>query len=373
MRIFHLITHFDLGGAESVAANIATSSTGDMEYHMVEMVRGKSEFTPQLLSELKQHNIRCHRSWIPDIHFHFLFERLAALLFPFRLLYLMLRWHPEVLHVHTEVPDMGLYASNVLMGWLLRKVRIVRTIHNTCLWTGLPQLAVRVERMYIDKGVNVAISDSVCRAYAKRFGSTPLIVHNGVPQVSQRPYPLLVQGKLNVLFAGRFEQQKGVSVMCRVVELLASDVRYHFTIAGDGSMHDFIEEHIGKLSNVSIVPPIYALSSYLSSFDCLFMPSEFEGLGLLSVEASLSHLLVIANRCEGLCDTLPADWPLFVEDNSVDAYLHLFRDVLPTLSREPLLAKAHDFVQRRFSLRAMQETYERLYRDGVCKSMQAII
>ena len=27
MRIFHLITHFDLGGAERVAANIAVSET----------------------------------------------------------------------------------------------------------------------------------------------------------------------------------------------------------------------------------------------------------------------------------------------------------------------------------------------------------
>ena len=39
MRIFHLITHFSLGGAERVAANIAESQTPGMEYHVVEIMR----------------------------------------------------------------------------------------------------------------------------------------------------------------------------------------------------------------------------------------------------------------------------------------------------------------------------------------------
>ena len=38
MRIFHIITHFDIGGAERVAVNIAKSQTTGMEYHLVEVV-----------------------------------------------------------------------------------------------------------------------------------------------------------------------------------------------------------------------------------------------------------------------------------------------------------------------------------------------
>lgn len=38
MRIFHIITHFDLGGAERVAANIANSSTSGIDTHGLEMV-----------------------------------------------------------------------------------------------------------------------------------------------------------------------------------------------------------------------------------------------------------------------------------------------------------------------------------------------
>ena len=102
MRIFHLITHFDLGGAERVAANIAMSKTPDMEYHIVEIMRGKSLYTNKFITEMKQAGVVCHRSLMPDVNFHFVFQRIAAILFPLRMLYIMLRWHPDVIHVHTE-------------------------------------------------------------------------------------------------------------------------------------------------------------------------------------------------------------------------------------------------------------------------------
>ena len=49
MRIFHIITHFDIGGAERVAVNIAKSPTVGMEYHLVEVVRGNGEFSQSFI------------------------------------------------------------------------------------------------------------------------------------------------------------------------------------------------------------------------------------------------------------------------------------------------------------------------------------
>ena len=52
MRIFHIITHFDIGGAERVAVNIAKSQTTGMEYHLVEVVRGNGEFSQAFIKGL---------------------------------------------------------------------------------------------------------------------------------------------------------------------------------------------------------------------------------------------------------------------------------------------------------------------------------
>ena len=428
MRTFHLITHFSLGGAERVAANIAESQTHGMEYHVVEIMRGRTAYTPKFIAELENAGVRCHRSWMPDVSFHFLFERIAALLFPLRMLYIMLRWHPDVIHTHTETPDLALYVFSRLFPFMLRRVKIVRTIHNTRLWTGLPRTAQWVETFFKSLGVNIAISDSVRDSYADRFGEVPPIINNGVAEVEQTDYfntstpqgvhlsqvhqqhlntstfntqhstnlntstpPLgfcrlpeqehlntsggaLVSSApttpqhLNILFAGRLEPQKGISVLCEVLKMLAGDARYHFTIAGNGSQRTLVEQTLaeiaaeGKSANAQLVPPIFGLAGYMQSFDYLFMPSEFEGLSMLSMEASLNRLPVIANACPGLADTLPADWALLAHDNSIDDYRHIFNELLPTADHDALTQQAYDFAKDRFSVRMMQERYEARYK-----------
>lgn len=367
--VLHLITHFSLGGAERVAANIAASSTPDMEYHIVEIMRGHSDYTPKFIAEMRRNGVRCHRSWMPDVSFHFLFERIAALLFPLRMLYIMLRWRPDVIHTHTETPDLALYVFARVFPRMLRNVRIVRTIHNTRLWTGLPRTAIRVEAFFRKHNANIAISDSVRDCYAERFDEVPPIINNGVAEVEQKAFIDKRSERLNILFAGRLEPQKGISTLCAVLRMLANDDRFAFTIAGDGSQRALVEQTIDELKangrplNVQLVPPIFGLSAYMQSFDYLFMPSEFEGLSMLSMEASLNRLPVIANACPGLADTLPSDWLLLAHDNSLAHYERIF-DLLPEADHKTLADKAYLFAKERFSIRKMQERYEEVYRHG---------
>ena len=386
MRIFHLITHFSLGGAERVAANIAESQTHGMEYHVVEIMRGRTAYTPKFIGELEKAGVRCHRSWMPDVSFHFLFERIAALLFPLRMLYIMLRWRPDVIHTHTETPDLALYVFSRVFPRMLRRVKIVRTIHNTRLWTGLPHTAQWVEAFFKSRNANIAISDSVRDSYADRFGEVAPIINNGVAEVEQKDYfnTSTPQGvhlsqvhqqhlntstpqHLNILFAGRLEPQKGVVVLCKVLKMLAGDTRFFFTIAGDGSQRTLVEQTLadiaaeGKSVNAQLVPPIFGLAGYMQSFDYLFMPSEFEGLSMLSMEASLNRLPVIANACPGLADTLPADWSLLAHGNNIDDYRRIF-NLLPTANRDALTQQAYAFAKERFSVRTMQERYEAWYK-----------
>ena len=406
MRIFHLITHISLGGAERVAANIAESQTHGMEYHVVEIMRGRTAYTPKFIGELEKAGVRCHRSWMPDVSFHFLFERIAALLFPLRMLYIMLRWRPDVIHTHTETPDLALYVFSRVFPRMLRRVKIVRTIHNTRLWTGLPRIAQWVEAFFKSRNANIAISDSVRDSYAERFGEMAPIINNGVAEVEQKDYfnistpqgvhlsqvhqqhlntsggalvssapttpplgfcRLPEQEHLNILFAGRLEPQKGVVVLCKVLKMLAGDARFFFTIAGDGSQRTLVEQTLaeiaaeGKPLNAQLVPPIFGLAGYMQSFDYLFMPSEFEGLSMLSMEASLNRLPVIANACPGLADTLPADWSLLAHGNNIDDYRRIF-NLLPTADHTALTQQAYAFAKERFSVRTMQERYEAWYK-----------
>lgn len=352
-----------MGGAEQVAVNIARSISDGYEYHIVEVVRARSGFTPTFIGELCAAGICYHRGLVPDIRFHFLFERIAALLFPFHFLFTFLRCRPDVIHAHTEAADLCVYAFFTIFPWFRKRCRIVRTIHNTCLWTGQKRVGRRVEHFYQRNKSNISISLSVRDSYHAEYGEVTPIIYNGVASVAQEPYPHIVDDKINILFAGRFEQQKGISVLISIIRALSTDDRYFFHVIGDGAMRAEIVDSVGSLPNVRVCPPVFGISCYLSSFHYMLMPSEFEGLSIMSIEASMARLPNIINRCRGLKDTLPAGWPLAVDNNSIDAYLHIFRNVLPDISRNAIVAEAFDFVNANFSLRQMQQSYECKYSE----------
>ncbi|MDD7257859.1 MAG: glycosyltransferase family 4 protein [Prevotellaceae bacterium] len=363
-RVFHIVSHFEMGGAERVAVSIAKSETPGIEYHIVEVIRGHSEFTRVMVQELKDEGIHYHRSpFAIPFSFHYLFECMAARLFPLWFFFIFRKFRPDVVHTHTEIPDMGICSFFRLFPRYLKGCKIVRTIHNTHLWTGLEAMGRNVEAFFQRQHANVAISMSVLTNYEKNYGERPPIIYNGVEAVEQQLYDGVEEGKFNILFAGRFEPQKGIGKLVEIISRLKDDKRFLFHIFGDGTLRDNVHALDG-MPNVKVRPPLFSLASYLEAFDYLLMPSEFEGLSILSMEASMNRLPVIANDCLGLKDTLPEDWPLKVHGNSIKEYMHLFKNVLPAANREELAGKASAYARMHFSMRYMQRNYESLYFDS---------
>lgn len=136
---------------------------------------------------------------------------------------------------------------------------------------------------------------------------------------------------------------------------------YHFHLFGDGSLRAQLVAALGAMDCVSIRPPLPALAEQLASFDYMFMPSEFEGLSMAAIEASMAGLPNIINDAPGLGETLPPDWPLKVQDNSVEAFVHIFNARLPQIQRPALATRAHSFVAARFSLEQMRTEYAKIY------------
>ena len=97
------------------------------------------------------------------------------------------------------------------------------------------------------------------------------------------------------------------------------------------------------------------------------MPSNFEGLATLSIESSLSRTPVIINSCKGLDETLPPNWPLKVNNNSVSEYIHIFQNLPQNDEYERCIQIGYDYVKTLFSIEQMQQNYE-----GVYKSMKKL-
>ncbi len=355
-RVFHIISRLDVGGAERVAINIASSAGRCCEHHIVELQRGHSSFTRRLVDELRSKGIPCHRSLLPIyFHLHCYVDRLVSVLFPFRFLLLWLKYRPDVVHSHTEMPDMAVWLTLRLFPFI--KIKVIRTIHNTVLWSGMQWVGPRVERFMQSRNANVAISPGVQRAYNECYGGLPPYIYNGISPVAQRPYSGIVAGKTNILFAGRFEEQKGIAVLCDIIRAVSDDGRYHFHIFGAGRQQYLIDSLSG-MDNVSVHPPLHGITELMQSFDYLIMPSVHEGLPIIAIEASMNGLPVMINRCEGLSDAMPEDWPLSVAGNSMEQWLRLFREVLPDMDRNSLRDRAKRHAEQHFLMEKMQRAYE---------------
>ena len=355
-NVVHIITHFDQGGAERVAVNIAKSRSSVFRYHIVEVAKTSGEFRSRFLKECNDCNITVYKSFVCN-------KKLAILLFPFWFLWIVIRIRPIVIHSHTEVPDLSLYIWKIVFGWMFPKLKFVRTIHNTELWTSWKKIGYKVEAFFKKHKANVAISSSTRDSYALAYGEFPNIIYNGLSEVTQKPFENIVRGKLNILFAGRFEYQKGVDQLCEVVDLQKNNQKIVFHIVGNGSLQ-YKVDGLKSLPNVRLYSTIFDLSRYLNSFDYLFMPSNYEGLALMPIEASMAKVPSIINSCPGLKDTLPSDWPLSVQNNSVDQFVKIFEN-LEFYNSHELGQKAYMFAKENFTIGKMQAEYEQLYRKKI--------
>lgn len=350
--IFQIVTHFEMGGAERIAFNIAESENPNFEYHVVEVAKGNSAYTEEMIRELEEHGVLFHRSSVVN-------NKKAILFFPFRLKKLMETYRPSVIQTHTEIPDLSVFLFHKLFPWY--HFKLVRTLHNTVLWNAWGKIGKMVEKYIQKEKANISNSLAVTKAYVENYGGTtdiPLI-YNGFKSSKQKEYANIIDGKINILFAGRFVHQKGLPTLVDVIKKVDSS-KFFFHVAGVGPMEDYVNTELGQLDNVRITGPIANLSSYVGSFDFVFIPSIHEGLNSLSIEASMNGTPAIINDIDGLNETLPSDWPLKVQNNNIDSYLEIFSR-LDTCDRNGLKAEAFSFADSHFSIKKMQKEYEKLY------------
>jgi len=104
------------------------------------------------------------------------------------------------------------------------------------------------------------------------------------------------------------------------------------------------------------------MSERLYAFDFLIMPSRFEGLVLISIEASYSKVPVIAAIAPGLSETLPKDWPLLFHLENEIELVTIFQNIKNRkYDMESLKNQAYFYVSTKFSHSSMIEAYSKLY------------
>lgn len=370
-KIFQLISSVQLGGAEIIAFNLSECDVHNLSYlteiSVVELYRTKNSYADHIRKELERKNIR-----VITLHKG---SRRGSLLFgPFRLILLILKEKPSIIHSHTDLPDFVLAMGiKILSLFRVKTPEIIRTIHNTQLWRTHHTLGRITESAYGDESV-AAVSSYAMTAYEQLRKNYRLpvsrnrqIIYNGCTVPQQRPHSFKInKEKINIAFCGRFEDYKGMETLMRAIPEIGRlyPDRFLFHLIGDGTYKKQLLQLSQQRNDVILYDPVPNVAATFYAFDYLFMPSHFEGLTLISIEASFSGVPVIASFAPGLDETLPENWPLkFHLDRKEELYA-IFGNIKDHMYNMKTLRKmAYDFANKKFSMNKMIRSYSQLYTE----------
>lgn len=363
-RVLHVITKLDLGGAESVAIDLVGALHQRIDFAVFGAF--SLESPSRVGRDMADRLARWKVPFFAGTSGHF--KKGGVLVAAWRLARAVSRFRADVVHLHTEIPELT-YAIATVLSPRLRKVRVLRTVHNCELWIDWGGMGCWVTQR-LAHSTAIAVSQVAADADAAIPTQTArpraAVVPNGVA-----PPPLATSrnaGPYRLLFAARFVPAKGADLLPAVITAarqLTQCRDVEVTVAGIGLLE--AEMRAGLENSVSdwtirFVPPIEQLGQRLGEWDGVLMPSRFEGLPLLGIEVLMAGVPLAATDAPGLAEVIPHDYPLRASVDDVAALATVLarmiddpqaaRDVVAPL-REPMIA--------RFSPQAMAQGYARAY------------
>lgn len=188
-------------------------------------------------------------------------------------------------------------------------------------------------------------------------------VPNGVPATQPlSTVPRTTSGPV-VGAIGRLHHQKGLDVLLRAVAGLPG---VQLVLVGDGPERENLERlgrQLGLSDRLTVTGWTGNPRGWLPGFDVMALPSRFEGLPLVLLEAMHAGIPVVSTPVGSVRDALvDGETGLLVPTDDVSA----LREALRRLLAEPMLRHtlgmaAQDRARQRFSTQAMAAAYEDVY------------
>ncbi len=168
---------------------------------------------------------------------------------------------------------------------------------------------------------------------------------------------------------GRLSKQKNYSLLIRALSSF-KDKNFKLLIAGEGELRHELEREINFYnlqSKISLLGEINNVKSFFSELDFFVLPSKWEGLGIVLLEAGLSSLPILASATGGILDVIDDKKTgiLFENDNLEDLKekLNYFFD---QKNKEELLSMGINlkkFISTNFDIKVISEKYQKIYLD----------
>lgn len=127
-----------------------------------------------------------------------------------------------------------------------------------------------------------------------------------------KSYRKKINKNFTIGFIGRFDSHKGIHTLLKAFEAIDKK-NFILKIAGDGDLFNLFSEKYKNNKNIIFVGRISNVYKFLSSIDCLVVPSVREPLGIVIILAGLAKIPVIASWVDGIPEVLKKKCGLLIK------------------------------------------------------------
>jgi glycosyltransferase involved in cell wall biosynthesis len=174
----------------------------------------------------------------------------------------------------------------------------------------------------------------------------------------------LPSGRRVVAFIGRMHQQKRPMDVVELARQLRGDARLAFLMVGDGPLAETVRAQVATsgLDNISVHAFHQPSSECYAVADVLLLPSEYEGMPMVILEALAMGVPVVATDVGNNREVLTRTGGGRIVDRVGDVPA-LRQAVLATLDAPADPAALRAAVEREFGMSAMLDAYARILLD----------
>lgn len=347
MRILQVITLCELGGAQTVVVNLANSLINDNEV-IVAAGAGDGKMWELLNPRVKQEHIKTLvRELSPVNEFKTLFS----------LRQLYKKYQPDIIHLHSsKVGILGRIA--------FPKCKIVYTVHGFDSIRIAYRKYLPIER-YLQNWCHAIVGVSQydkCKMKDEGIVHNVHVVYNGIQKpkdlMKRNPFTQL-SNRPRVLCIARLTPQKNHDLFLKVAALMP-DVDFFWI--GNQEEPDF-----NYSNNVHFLGSLQHADSYINYADLLMLPSNYEGLPMVIIEALALSKPVVASRVGGIAEIVRDGVNGFALENRAELFVEKIRILLNDKEMYKKLCKeSFSIYQNELTVDKMVDGYKNIY-STICK------
>lgn len=359
MRILHVITTIDVGGAEKHLLEL--SSLQAEEGHLVYVYPLKGELA--LLGAFQEAGINViSKGTNKSILFQYV-----------HISYLSQTLQLDIIHAH-------LPRSEILISLLLNfhHIRLIASRHNaeTILGKRKANIISIILAWFVEKRfyriicISRSVLDYLVSQHEVRLKDKWRIIYYGLPKhkTNWKVFKEFDGVKIKLVTVSRLVPQKNLFLIIDTARMLLDNrVDFLWEVYGEGPQRTFLQFEIDKrglTDKVLLRGKNPNIASILQEFDFFVLASEYEGFGLSILEALDSGIPVIISKTPTSLELFGSNYPGLFDPKSASSLLAVLRNFLSDVDLVNDVVKDLDKISSKFNSSTMYRYTESVYKFG---------